>query len=203
MTDDPEIPVHTSEKTDARDKPVFQWDRLLAATSPLITQPRELAEHVRNLDGPAFRTHISENRLLPPEDWDACWAVSVFFEHQCAVNEQDWPEVKLTMLHVADRIGGNRLNNVRRLGTLVQGIAAGGLRPESYAMVDDFVRYLLRYDEASAIMSEIELRQLPRSPWARLARWLAEKEQDLHVAAIGLPKPVRMQTMAQEFGPKE
>lgn len=187
----------------AEDSKVFDWDVLLDPESPLIQQPVELANYIRDLDGEAFRMNIAENRLLSSDHWWAYWAVGLYFEHIKAVGREDWPTAKRTLEQVSKQIGHGRIYNTRRLGDLVYGLAAGGLAPSTYDEVEDFVRYLLPREQADAIMNRIEVRRPSMSWRARFYRWALNKVQEQKGVDAGLPKPVTVPTMTQQFGPRE
>lgn len=184
-------------------KPVFHWHRLLAPDSPLINQPVKVATAVCTLDGEAFRREISMKVLLPPDDFHAYWAVSMYIEHIYALNTLDWDKAQSALKEVRDTLGPGRANHARRLGNVVIGVAKGSLIPQLYAEAEDLLRYVLTDDEADAIMARIKRRQSSTKLRHRLALWIKAKWEEVQGIASGAgPGKDRLPTMEEECGPR-
>lgn len=162
---------------------------LLAPTSPLMQQSDSLRKGLKKCDGYAVRIAVTEfASQRSPEEQHVLDGLCLYFQHMTATRTRN--------LEVAEDTGNRArenlrpiLNDLRRLGNLIDGIATGWLRYRGYTEAFDLVDDVFgpRSPEASAFRSQVKLKR--RSPWIWWLNFLNDEYQNVYYSKRGYDQP--------------
>jgi hypothetical protein len=137
------------------------WQELLAPSSPLVNQSRELqsALIVGSFMGAnvcIYQTGLDDQ--LSADAQQVLRGLAVYFEHMWFLARRDYHGAE-TCLELACREIDGDTQELRRLANVVTAIAVGTLAPQNFREATNFIHSVLDPERARAILQRIHVRR--------------------------------------------
>ncbi|MFJ8966714.1 hypothetical protein ACIRG5_45695 [Lentzea sp. NPDC102401] len=137
------------------------WQELLAPSSPLVNQSRELRSALIAGSFMGVNVYIYQmgrDDQLSADAQRVLRGLAVYFEHMWFSACRDYLGAE-TCLELACRESEGDTQELRRLANVVTAIAVGTLTPQNFKEATNFVHSVLVPEQAQAIMQTIQIRR--------------------------------------------
>jgi hypothetical protein len=144
------------------------WRELLAPSSPLVDQPLELRKALIAGDFLVACDQLTAlTGQMSDEAQDVTQGVCLYLEHIFFLSRNDFDNSTKALKTAQDRF--RKVEDLRRLGSVVIGIAVGRLTANDFTEARDLTHAVLEPEAARSIMRGIKLRRRTLRGWIRFA----------------------------------
>lgn len=171
---------------------------ILSPEGALVRQSPELSAALRHFDstvlGDVIAAQVGD---VSPDASRALEGLVAYWAHMHAVVTHDNELAEATHRQAAQKFG-NMLNDIRRTGSVLRGIAYGKLNPAGYEEARDLVHSVFGADssDAAEILGRISRVKLSLRAWLRLK--LNDFHQDMYLRSKGKKPVVKLPSRATE-----